>query len=60
MTDPAAPRNSWPNSIPPDLRKGLESVLGMRSFGAADLWGPIKEWLDAHDVPVPGDRPEGR
>ena len=53
----------WPNDIPPDLRRRLECVLGQRSFGPADVWGEVRDWLIEHDVqPValPEDkRPDG-
>ena len=48
----------WPKTIPEDLRCKLESVMGFRSFGPADLWGEIREWLDHHEVPAPDRLPE--
>jgi len=48
----------WPTDIPPDLRRNLETVLGFRSFGPAELWGEIRDWLVKHDVQVPDDLPE--
>jgi hypothetical protein len=44
---------SWPHSVPPDLRRSLEAVLGQRSHGAAELWGEVRDWLEAHGVAVP-------
>ena len=40
----------WPNEVPPDLRYRLESVLSFRSFGPADVWGVVREWLEAQEV----------
>jgi hypothetical protein len=36
----------WPSNIPPDLRDRLDSVMDARSYGAADIWGAVKEWLE--------------
>jgi hypothetical protein len=49
---------TWPNSIPPDLRRRLEDVLSYRSFGPADLWGEIRDWLIKHQVAAPDQLPE--
>ena len=46
---------SWPYTIPADLRPRLEDVLGQSNFGAAEIWGEVREWLEAHRV----DMPEG-
>ena len=48
----------WPQTIPPDLRRKLENVMGYRSYGAQDLWGEVREWLVAHGVEVPEQLPE--
>ena len=40
----------WPNDIRPDLRRRLECVLGHRSFGPADIWGEVRDWLILHKV----------
>jgi hypothetical protein len=34
---------TWPNTIPADLRRRLDSLLGHRSFGSADVWGEIRD-----------------
>lgn len=47
----------WPNDMPPDLRKRFDRVLSFRSFGAADLWGEVKEWLESHGLDAPDDLP---
>lgn len=44
---------SWPNNTPPDLRRRLNDVIGRRSFGAADIWGEVKDWLEAHGAEAP-------
>jgi hypothetical protein len=43
----------WPQTIPPDLRRKLENVMGYRSFGPQDVWGELREWLEKHRVEVP-------
>lgn len=52
----------WPHSIPPDLRRRLDAVLSHRTRGAAEIWGEVRDWLEAHQVEVPEglpfDRPE--
>lgn len=50
--------SSWPYTIPPDLRRRLENVLGMRSHGPAELWGEIRDWLVLHGAPAPQKLPE--
>lgn len=50
--------SAWPNNTPPDLRRRLNDVIGRRSFGAADLWGEVKEWLELHGVQAPDRLPE--
>lgn len=49
------PQRRWTYEVPPDLRRHLEAVPGQRSFGAAEVWGEIRDWLVAHHVPVPED-----
>lgn len=48
-----------PNDLPPDLRIRLETVLGFKSYGPADLYGAFKEWADecgvTFDGPLIGD-----
>ena len=46
-------RMSWPYTIPEDLRPRLEAVLGQRSHGPAELWGEVRDWLEAHQVEMP-------
>lgn len=50
----------WPSNIPPDLRDRLDSVMDTRSYGAADIWGTLKEWLENHGiepVALPEEKP---
>ena len=49
---------NWPQTIPPDLRRKLENVMGYRQFGPQDLWGEIRDWLVAHGVEAPPQLPE--
>lgn len=49
---------NWPSMIPEDLRKRLDTVLGFRSYGSADMWAEIKEWLEKHDIEPPKQLPE--
>lgn len=51
-------QRNWPQTIPPDLRRMLESVMSYRQFGAQDLWGEIREWLVAYGVDAPEQLPE--
>lgn len=44
---------SWPYSIPTDLRFRLEQELSKRNVGAPEVWGEVRDWLDANDVEVP-------
>jgi hypothetical protein len=44
---------SWTYSVPPDLRRQLEGVLGQRNCGAAEIWGEVRDWLVANKVPFP-------
>ena len=50
--------SSWPHNVPPDLRRRLENVLGFRSYGPAELWGEIREWLFLHGIEAPDRLPE--
>ncbi len=43
----------WPYTIPADLRPRIEAVLGQRSHGAAEIWGEVRDWLEAHGVEMP-------
>jgi hypothetical protein len=38
----------WPRTVPPDLRRRIEGVLGQRSHGAAEIWGELCDWLELH------------
>lgn len=49
---------SWPQSIPPDLRRALEGVLSTRSHGPAEIWGEVRDWLEKHGVEAPERLPE--
>lgn len=44
---------SWPHSIPAGLRRRIDSVLGQRSHGAAEIWGEVRDWLEENGVEMP-------
>ncbi len=44
---------SWPHSIPAGLRRRIDSVLGQRTHGAAEIWGEVRDWLEEHGAEVP-------
>jgi hypothetical protein len=50
----------WPYTIPPDLRTLLDQVLSKRNVGAAEVWGEVRDWLEAHGVEMPDDLPFDR
>ena len=43
----------WPSNIPADLRHRLDAVLSLRSCGAAEVWGEVRDWLIKHGVEGP-------
>jgi hypothetical protein len=43
----------WPYSIPAGLRRRIDSVLGQRSHGAAEIWGEVRDWLEENGVEMP-------
>ncbi len=44
----------WPKTVPDDLSRKLEAVLGYRNRPAPqDVWGAVLEWLEANEVEVP-------
>lgn len=43
----------WPRSIPEDLRRRLEGVMGYRSFGPAEIWDTLREWLESEGIDPP-------
>ena len=43
----------WPHSVPADLRRRLDEVLSFRNRGAPEVWGVIRDWLEAHGVEKP-------
>lgn len=43
----------WPYSISVGLRRRIESVLGQRSHGAAEIWGEVRDWLEENGVEMP-------
>ena len=53
-------KNKWPTMMPPDLRRNIEGVLGMRSPCAADVWTELREWLVLHGVEAPDYLPRDR
>jgi hypothetical protein len=44
---------TWPHSIPEGLRRRLEAVLSQRHHGPAEIWGEIRDWLEAQGVEKP-------
>jgi hypothetical protein len=49
---------SWPNTIPADLRRRLDAVLSLRSVGAPEVWGEVRDWLIKHGIEAPAQLPE--
>lgn len=49
------PPMPWPHSIPADLRPLLDAVLSKRNCGPAEIWGEVRDWLEAHHVEMPPD-----
>lgn len=43
----------WPHSIPTDLRPLIDGALSKRNCRAAEIWGEVRDWLEAHGVKVP-------
>jgi hypothetical protein len=42
---------SWTKTIPDDLRRSLDAVLGYRNRPAPrDVWGAVFDWLEANEV----------
>lgn len=51
----------WPKTVPDDLRRKLEAVLGYRNRPAPqDVWGAVLEWLEANGVEQSSQRGEDR
>lgn len=49
---------TWPNNIPVDLRRRLDAVLSLRSCGAPEVWGEVRDWLIKHGIEAPERLPE--
>lgn len=47
----------WPYTIPADLRPRLDQVLSKRNVGAAEVWGELRDWLEAHGIDMPDGIP---
>jgi hypothetical protein len=43
----------WPHSIPADLRRRLAGVLSTRHAGPPEIWGEVRDWLEAKGAQVP-------
>lgn len=43
----------WPHTIPAGLRHRLDAVLSQRSFGPAEIWGEVRDWLVENGVEMP-------
>jgi hypothetical protein len=54
------PMTDWPQTIPPDLRRRLDGVMGFRSYGPNDVWGEVRDWLVLHRVEAPAKLPEDK
>ncbi len=39
--------------MPAGLRHRLDAVLSQRSFGPAEVWGEIRDWLVENGVEMP-------
>jgi hypothetical protein len=49
---------SWPNTIPPDLRRAISAALSLRNCAPPDIWGEVRDWLVKHGVETPAALPE--
>lgn len=50
----------WSKTVPDDLRRKLEAVLGYRNRPEPqDVWGAVLEWLEAEGV-KPVEKPHDR
>ncbi|MCU0826672.1 MAG: DUF3486 family protein [Tabrizicola sp.] len=47
----------WPKTVPEDLRRRLEGVLGYRQFGPAEIWDELREWLEKQGIEPPLNAP---
>ncbi|MEM7667406.1 MAG: hypothetical protein AAF250_16265 [Pseudomonadota bacterium] len=49
-----------PELLPDDLRHRLETVMGFRYHGAADLYAAFREWFEQQNVvrPIDGEGPQ--
>ena len=46
----------WPKTVPDDLRRKLEAVLGYRNRPEPqDVWGAVLEWLESKGIAMPSD-----
>lgn len=43
----------WPHTVPTDLRRRLDEVLSFRNRSAPEVWGVVRDWLEAHQVEMP-------
>lgn len=44
----------WPKTVPDDLRRRLDAVLGYRNRPAPqDVWGAVLEWLEGEGIEPP-------
>lgn len=47
-------RMQWPKTVPDDLRRKLDAVLGYRIRPVPqDIWGAVLEWLEQNEVEPP-------
>ena len=45
--------SAWPKTLADDLCHRLESVMGYRRFGPAEVWDAVREWLVERGVEPP-------
>jgi hypothetical protein len=51
------PSRSWPASVPEDLRRRLEGVMGYCAFGPPEVWDAVREWLISEGLEPPLNAP---
>jgi hypothetical protein len=57
MPPASDPHSAWPATVPEDLRRRLEGVMGYRAFGPAEVWDAVREWLIAEGINTPFTQP---
>lgn len=50
---------TWPQRIPPDLRRELDQINSYRDPPTPqDAWAVLREWLERHGLDAPDTLPE--